>query len=165
MFNKRRKFFKKTESNRFELKKPNTKAKKIILFFEIILILVVLIGIGYGTVRFTGFSFARFLEEKAYKAAPVTPEPRLDQNIQGKAEILIEALPKEVFAFAEIQEESENELRILSTEGISASFSFEKDMGFQLNTLQNLLTKAKINKKKVKSIDLRFDKAVVIYGK
>ena len=165
MFNKRRKFFKKTESNRFELKKPNTKAKKIILFFEIILILVVLIGIGYGTVRFTGCSVARFLEEKAYKAAPVTPEPRLDQNIQGKAEILIEALPKEVFAFAEIQEESENELRILSTEGISASFSFEKDMGFQLNTLQNLLTKAKINKKKVKSIDLRFDKAVVIYGK
>ena len=165
MFNKRRKFFKKTESNRFELKKPNTKAKKIILFFEIILILVVLIGIGYGTMKFTDFSFARLLEEKVYKAAPVTPEPRPDQNVKGKAEVLIEALPKEVFAFAKIQEESENEMRILSTEGISASFSFEKDMGFQLNTLQNLLTKAKINKKKVKSIDLRFDKAVVIYGK
>lgn len=165
MFNKRKKYFKKKETNEFEIEKPNTKAKKTLLFFEIILVGLVLSGTIWGTVRFTNFSLVDFFQGSLYRVVPIAPESNLSEIKQSKAEILIESLPEEVFELKEVKEETSNELKLLSADGTTVIFSLNKDVEFQLTTLQNLLTKAKINKKKVKSIDLRYEKAVVVYGR
>lgn len=164
MLNKRKKYFNKKESNGFEIKKPNTKAKKMLLFFEIGLVVLVLSGTVWGVVSLTNFSFLNFFQENVIKVVPITPEPIIGEIKQSKSETLIAALPEEVFQLEKIKEENSNELKLLSTEDTTAIFSLNKDIEFQLTTLQNLLTKAKINKKKVKRIDLRYEKAVVVYG-
>lgn len=164
MFNKRKKYFNKKESNGFEIKKPNTKAKKTLLFFEIGLVVLVLSGTIWGVVSLTNFSFLNFFQENVIKVVPITPEPKIGEIKQSKSEALIASLPEEVFQLEKIKEETSNELKLLSTEDTTVIFSLNKDIEFQLTTLQNLLTKAKINKKKVKRIDLRYEKAVVNYG-
>ena len=164
MFNKRKRLFRKRETNRVELKKPNTRARKTLLFFEILLVLLVLIGTAFGILKLIEFSPSNFIQQHIYKLSPVTPLSKVDEVDKSRTQLIIESLPKEVFELGKVQDESLQELRLLSNQGTLAIFSLEKDADFQLTTLQNLLTKAKINKKRVKSIDLRFDKAVVVYG-
>ena len=165
MFNKRKRLFRKRETNRVELKKPNTRARKTLLFFEILLVLLVLIGTAFGILKLIELSPSNFIQQHIYKLSPVTPLSKVDEVDKSRTQLIIESLPKEVFELGKVQDESLQELRLLSNQGTLAIFSLEKDADFQLTTLQNLLTKAKINKKRVKSIDLRFDKAVVVYGK
>ncbi len=45
------------------------------------------------------------------------------------------------------------------------AFSIERDEMIQLGSLQLLLQKAKIDGREIKSVDLRFNKPIVIYGK
>ena len=92
MFNKRKKYFKKKESTELEIEKPNTKAKKTLLFFEIILVGLVLSGTIWGTVRFTNFSLVDFFQGSLYRVVPIAPESNLSEIKQSKAEILIESL-------------------------------------------------------------------------
>jgi len=92
-------------------------------------------------------------------------EPNAPAEDNDRSDQIIRNLPKEIFTFKKLEKKTDTDLVITSAQGTIASFSLTKDPDFQLTTLQNILTKAKINKKKVKSIDLRFDKAVVIYGK
>ena len=165
MFNKRKRLFRKRETNRVELKKPNTRARKTLLFFEILLVLLVLIGTAFVVLKLIEFSPSNFIQQHTYKLSSVTPLSKVDEVDKSRTQLIIESLPKEVFELGKVQDESLQELRLLSNQGTLAIFSLEKDADFQLTTLQNLLTKAKINKKRVKSIDLRFDKAVVVYGK
>ena len=164
MFNRSNRHFKRKESKVLKIKRPNTKAKKILLFFEIVLVGIVLFGTIWGVVRFTEFSFLDFFQENAKEIIPLTLEPKIGEIKQSKSDLLINSLPQEVFKLKKIKEETLNELTLISDDGTVAIFSLTKDTEFQLTTLQNLLTKAKISKKKVKIIDLRYEKAVVVYG-
>ncbi len=165
MFIKRKKLFKKRESNSVELKKPHTKAKKTLFYVEILLMFLVVAGTVFGILKLVEISPSDIIQRNINKVSPVSPIPKVEDLGKSKTQIIIEALPKEVFEIKKVQEESVGELRLLSTQGTLAIFSLDKEADSQLTTLQNLLTKAKINNRTVKSIDLRFDKAVVVYGK
>lgn len=163
MFHRRRKFLRRKENNVYELEKPNTRARKILLFFEIVLVLAVLAGIGFGVNQVLNFSPRDFISENLVKLVPIMPQTETVEKIEGEAERIIKSLPEEIFALQEEKSRTVDELSILSKQGTLAIFSLKKDVQFQLDTLQNLLTKAKINKKTIKKIDLRFDKVVVVY--
>ncbi len=165
MFKRRKKYFRKKELNNVELKKPNTKAKKILLLVEILLILMVIAGTAFSLIKFLNFSPTEYFQDNIYKVAPKSPIPIPQTRVKDKEDEIIEALPEELFTLKSIESNTQDELRIISKQGTLAIFSLGKNVDSQLSTLQSLLTKAKMNKKKVKKIDLRFDKVVIVYGK
>jgi len=59
IFNKRKKFIKKRE-NVVELKKPNTKARRVLHIVEITLIIFVVLSTIFGLARVSRFSFSDF---------------------------------------------------------------------------------------------------------
>lgn len=54
---------------------------------------------------------------------------------------------------------------LVKLNGLSLAFSLQKDIFGQLASLQLILQKAKIDGSKIETIDLRFERPVVIYGK
>jgi hypothetical protein len=165
MFKRRKKYFKKRDLNNIDLEKPNTKAKKILLLVEITLVLLVISGTAYGSVKFFNFSPIEYFQDNVYKVSPKSPIPPPQTKVKDKGDEIIEALPEDLFTFKSVEGKTKDELRIVSKQGTLAIFSLGKNVDLQLSTLQSLLTKAKINKKKVKRVDLRFDKVVIVYGK
>ncbi|MCH8821256.1 hypothetical protein IID23_01910 [Patescibacteria group bacterium] len=164
--NHKRNFKKSTfASNKVELSKPNTKVRRILLFFEIILVALVLAGTTFGLVRVFEFSPVQFFEKNLSHLVPKNPVDTSKAKPKDKQGILIESLPEEVFAFKEKKAETKDYVSLVSKQGTTAIFSLSKDLDEQLATLQNLLIKAKINNKKVEKLDLRFDKIIVVYGK
>ena len=167
IFDKRKRNFKKStfENNGLELSKPNTKLRRALLLFEIVLVVLVLAGTAYGLVKVFEFSPVQFLEENLSYLAPKNPVDTTKAKPKDKQDILIESLPNEVFEFKEKKVETKDYVSLVSKQGTTALFSLNKDLDEQLATLQNLLTKAKINNKRIKKLDLRFDKIIVVYGK
>ena len=164
--NHKRNFKKSTfASNKVELSKPNTKVRRTLLFFEIILVALVLAGTTFGLVRVFEFSPVQFFEKNLSHLVPKNPVDTSKAKPKDKQGILIESLPEEVFAFKEKKAETKDYVSLVSKQGTTAIFSLSKDLDEQLATLQNLLIKAKINNKKVEKLDLRFDKIIVVYGK
>ena len=167
IFGKYKRNFKKSTftSNKVELSKPNTKVRRTLLFFEIILVALVLAGTTFGLVRVFEFSPVQFFEKNLSHLVPKNPVDTSKAKPKDKQGILIESLPEEVFAFKEKKAETKDYVSLVSKQGTTAIFSLSKDLDEQLATLQNLLIKAKINNKKVEKLDLRFDKIIVVYGK
>ena len=56
-----------------------------------------------------------------------------------------------------------NDLIVITDPGLKLVFSLNKDLNIQLASLQLILQKAKIESKPIDSIDLRFNKPVVVY--
>ena len=164
--NRKRNFKKVALANKgVKLNKPNTKVKKTLLFFEIILVVLVLAGTSFGLVRVFEFSPRQFFEENMSRFIPKNPVDTTQIKPKDKKDILVESLTGELFAFKEKKIETKDYISLISKQGTTAIFSLNKDLDEQLATLQNLLTKAKINNRTVKKVDLRFDKIIVIYSK
>ncbi len=165
MFQNRNKFFKKRKPKVIEFEKPNTKARKILFYVEAALILLVIVGTALGLIKIFKFSPVQFVQDNFYKVTPKTPVPLGQVEVKDKANQIIELLPDDLFTFKAVQSRTEEELWVISNQGTLVIFSLNKHAEFQLTTLQNLLTKAKINKKKVEKIDFRFEKVIVVYAK
>lgn len=58
-----------------------------------------------------------------------------------------------------------NDLIVTTSEGLKLVFSLNKDLNIQLASLQLILQKAKIESRAIDSVDLRFNKPVVVYQK
>src|SRR3989344_7762773 len=161
MFKKNRRLFKKGNlpDKLFKPAKPNTKIKTVLRVVEIILVLLVIAG-TIGLVNVNSGRFLNFLEKR--KSA-LFPRVQIVSPIKeaGFQEKLIRSLPKGIFDPVKTTETKEGNLQVTSKQSITAIFSKEKDIAFQVSTLQTILIKAKIDKKKVKTIDFRFEKVVV----
>jgi len=164
IFNKRKKFIKKRE-NVVELKKPNTKARRILRIVEITLIIFVVLSTIFGLVSISRLSPLDFWDEHFSRISPKILEPNAPAIRNDRSDQIIRNLPKEIFTFKAVEKKTDTDLVITSQQGTIASFSLTKNLDFQLTTLQNILTKAKINKRKVGKVDLRFDKVAVVYKK
>lgn len=162
---KRRKFFQRNQVKKIEFEKPNTQGRRKVLVLEIALILLVLGGTAFGLIRVLEFSPEKFLQDTLDNFAP-RPQVVVERKAEeDKAFLIIDSLPKELFTLDKETARSSEHLVLVSKQGTTAVFSLTKNIESQLNTLQNLLTAAKINKRKVKKVDFRFEKLVVTYGK
>ena len=164
IFNKRKKFIKKRE-NVVDLKKPNLKARRTLRIVEIALILFVVLSTIFGLVRISRFSPSDFWNEHFSVVSPKILEPNAPAEDNDRSDQIIRNLPKGVFTFKKLEKKTDTDLVITSQQGTTALFSLMKDPDFQLTTLQNILTKAKINKRNVDKVDLRFDKVAVVFKK
>ena len=164
IFNKRKKFIKKKE-NVVDLKKPNLKARRVLRIVEITLILFVVLSTIFGLVRISRFSPSDFWDERFSKISPKILEPNALAEKNDRSDQIIRNLPKELFTFKKLEKKTDTDLVVTSQQGTTALFSLTKNLDFQLTTLQNILTKAKINKRKVAKVDLRFDKVAVVFKK
>ncbi|MEX0616545.1 MAG: hypothetical protein WD231_01870 [Candidatus Woykebacteria bacterium] len=165
MLNRRKKFLKRGAPRFVQIEKPHTKARNKLIFVEVLLVLVVLVGIAYGVVRVTKVSLPNIIHNAFSDVIPKSPIANRKEVVESKATQIIKSLPAGLFSLKKELSRTDDKLVISSKEGVTAVFSLKKDAASQLTTLQNLLTKAKINKRKIEKIDFRFDKLVVVYKK
>ena len=99
------------------------------------------------------------------KISPKILEPNAPAKKNDRSDQIIRNLPKGLFTFKKLEKKTDTDLVVTSQQGTTALFSLTKNLDFQLTTLQNILTKAKINKRKVTKVDLRFAKVAVVFKK
>lgn len=78
---------------------------------------------------------------------------------------LIKNLAKTDFTSAQIRFVESTVIVVYSQAEASAIFSTQRDLDSQVDSLQSVLSKAKIDPSKIEKIDLRFDNPVVSYKK
>lgn len=72
-------------------------------------------------------------------------------------------LQKSDFIPTNIRMTEDNSIAVYSNQEFVVTFSTQKDVAGQIDSLQAILAKAKINASKISKIDLRFDKPVIVY--
>ena len=75
---------------------------------------------------------------------------------------IVQFLTKSDFTLQNIRFTEGNDIAIYDTKGTVALFSSTKEASSQVDSLQSILSKAKINELKIAKIDLRFDKPVIV---
>jgi len=75
---------------------------------------------------------------------------------------IVQFLTKSDFTLQNIRFTEGNDIAIYDTRGTVALFSPTKEASSQVDSLQSILSKAKINELKIAKIDLRFDKPVIV---
>lgn len=96
-----------------------------------------------------------------------------DQNTQAVGKIIDKkvlyalnvaaSLLKSDFVPQNIRILDPGDIAVYGNYGIVAIFSFSKDANWQLDSLQSVLARSKIDPTKIAKIDLRFDNPVIIY--
>ena len=86
-----------------------------------------------------------------------------DQNIKYAAALAGELAASD-FQVASIRILDNQTIGIYNIQGTVAIFSLKKDAQSQLNSLQQVLAKSRIDATKIQKIDLRFDKPVVAFN-
>lgn len=85
-----------------------------------------------------------------------------DERIKKAIDILL-AFQLNLWEAGEIRLSSERYLEIKLKDNLEIIFSLQKETQIQLDSLQLIFSRAKIEGRKIKKIDLRFDKPVVSY--
>jgi hypothetical protein len=146
----------------FTTEKTHARKKRLRLIAELSVVALVIIGTGL-----TIFSLESFSYEKAFSRAkellrlqrdeaPVSVGLTFEEKIRNE-------IDKKILNIASIEKTSEKNFKIKTAEKVTVFISTDKDLEFQSGTLQRLLSKAKIEKKRVSVVDFRFDKLVVRY--
>lgn len=126
---------------------------------------------SYLVVDDTGYIFTK--TEATDSAIIFTPEGDLKLGLQlnfdkfSKIAVIIDKLNELRFDTAYINPAIKiaDGYCLVKLNGFSLAFSLQKDIFGQLASLQLILQKAKIDGNKIETIDLRFERPVVIYGK
>jgi hypothetical protein len=151
------KLFETPKSNR----KKRLKKKAVIYFFMSLALVVVGVGVwNYFRLSLPNYDLA-LGEKNLISPLPVDSEaePRKEKSLKDK---IVEQLNPDLFLPKEFKEIEEG-IEIVSTEDIHVVFSLTKEVTEQVTSLQAVLSRAKIDGKKIKRVDFRFDKLVVEY--
>ena len=94
----------------------------------------------------------------------LSKEPKIGEKIVGIdfAINLLLKLKDESFEVTEAEMVNSSNINVYLKEGPQIKFSSDKDLSWQVSSLQLILTQAKIEGENLKLVDLRYDKPVVI---
>ena len=94
----------------------------------------------------------------------LSKEPKIGEKIVGIdfAINLLSKLKEESFEVTEAEMVNSSNINVYLKEGSQIKFSSDKDLSWQVSSLQLILTQAKIEGENLKLVDLRYDKPVVI---
>lgn len=146
----------------FKTKKVNRRKTRLLNWIIVLLLLFVLIGttapfiakISITAVRVWDNVRSNLAFGKKVVLEPVAPSFK----DQIKA-----ALDPAVFEIKSFKDLDDYSVEASSSSGVTAIFSNQVDVSSQVSSLQTLLVKSRIEAKKIKKIDLRFNKTVVEY--
>ncbi len=158
---RRRKFSAKRKNLVFD--KPNTKIRRILFFVEVALVILVVLGVGWSLGRVFKFS-PDFFGDSLGSVFPKGASSLTPTKTNDKTQQILNNLPTGLFTLKNVKRRTADYLVVVSKQKTTVVFSLNKNINFQLTTLQNILTKAKINRRGVSRVDLRFDKIVVVYN-
>lgn len=98
---------------------------------------------------------------------PQGVERNVDQKIKDASILfalkLVRSLQKSDFIPANVRITEQGDIAIYSSQEAIALFTLERSVDLQVDSLQSVIAKAKIDPSKIAKIDLRFDKPVLIY--
>jgi hypothetical protein len=146
----------------FRINKANRRKTKLFHVLVFLLLGFVLIGTASPFVARLSVKLTQVVEtirgnlafEKKEAIEPLAPSFR--NQIKEKVD-------PAVFEIKEFKEIDDYSLEAVDSRGVSAIFGNQTDLQNQVSSLQTLLVKSRIEAKKVKKIDLRFNKTVVEY--
>lgn len=96
------------------------------------------------------------------KEPDLTPGQKLEEEIILQALKILKEAALRLLEPKVIRLVSQHQVDMWCRGGIKVLFSLEKDLQAQLDSLQFILNRAKIDGKKLKQVDLRFDKPVIL---
>jgi len=141
--------------------KTHASIKRTLFLIEISILVLVFIGTIFYFFRPSEISFEKMLvkakeivslKKQKEEQKGATLEEKLRREIDGK-----------ILSIISIDKQTDGYVVIRSKEGVEVIISEDKDLDFQVRTLQNLLSKAKIEKRILLLVDFRFEKLVVRY--
>ncbi|HEX7456016.1 MAG TPA: hypothetical protein VF303_00930 [Candidatus Nanoarchaeia archaeon] len=155
--------FKKQPKKVFVAERVHKKTARVRVAIELLLVVVVIIGTSFSLVRWNKVSWQGMFEK--LKEVVSLKKPVLNTSREATFEERIkETIDEKILNITSLEETSEGNFQIKSSEGVVVIISKDKNLESQSRTLQTLLTKAKIEKKTVSHVDFRFDKLVVRYS-
>ena len=141
----------------FTSEKKVTKRNFILRILEILIVIVILMGIVFtyaskeGFIVFLGSALKEIVSPKIpVSSEEKTPKEKILSSISANLSL------KEI-------RDNQTSLEIITLEDTKIIFSTEKDISNQINSLQTISEQAKIEGKKIKKIDLRYDKIIIEY--
>lgn len=160
-------FQQKDKSNKavpiFQVEKKHGQRNRLLRFFEVLVIFLVVIGTIVWVLAANKFSFGDFVADIADKIRPKTSTSAPTRQLSKEEQIRQLVSKNSLFEIVSTTKTAEGDFEVLAKDGLIVVFSGIKDLEQQLSTLQTLLTKAKIDNKSLKKVDFRFDKTVVVY--
>lgn len=144
--------------------KIHTKKRKWRLAIEVIFIVVISIGSLFTLLRFNDISIDQIIENIG-KSLRLQRQPSLVSEGVPIEERIRQLIDKKVLNIVSIEKSDKGFITIWSKERIKVILSSDSDLEVQAKTLQNVLSKAKIEGKSVSLVDFRFEKLVVRYNR
>lgn len=139
----------------------HSRTRSIRLTIEILILVLVLTGTIFSLLAPSNFSPHQGLENlKGLVSLKKQNLETKSPSFEERAKVLID---KKLFDIASSEKSADDFLTIQSKEGLVVILSNQKDLEFQVRTLQTLLSKAKIEGKAVALVDFRFGNLVVRY--
>jgi hypothetical protein len=147
-----------------QFRSPQKNQQRNLIFnsFVILLLLIVLVGVLsppiLRVVSWTQTAYSNFKSNIALrKVAAVNPiAPNIKDIIEARAD-------KSIFEPKNYQDIDPYTLQVTDRTGLIVFFGKDGDINGQLSSLQSLLTKSRIESKRLVRVDLRFNKIAVEY--
>lgn len=155
--------FKKTRAFVFSVPKEHKKTRRLIFTIEVVVILLLFIGTA---VTFLGPDF--FSPETLWnnvREKIVLKTPQENKEIATFEDSIRKLIDKKLLHIITIKRSDKEFYTVKSKEGIDVIIDEKKDLESQVRTLQTVLSKAKIEKKRINLVDFRFEKLVVRYNR
>ncbi len=144
----------------FVPEKKHNKKRKTLLIVEISLLVLVLLGTTAFFLKESGFSFSS-LGSRLSKAFSLQSPPA-KKTSSTFTQTAKDEIDKKILNIVDISV-GEGFVDIKTKEGVEIFLDVKKDLDDQVETLQTLLSKAKIDKREIVFVDFRFEKLVVQY--
>lgn len=154
--------FRKAQTKVFTPSKEHKKTRRTILFIEVLVVILIVIGTLAIFLRPQDLSWDRFIRDLERRVVLKNPETEIqNESFEEKIKALIDG---KLLHIKSIKKSSQGFYTIESKEQTKVIIDEKKDLDDQVRTLQTVLSKAKIEKKRTILIDFRFEKLVVRFG-
>lgn len=139
----------------FSPERKNRK-KQFIRRLVTILLLVIILVLSY-------LIFKKYLKDQIFTNLKAQFETKAVVNKDNFATRVVANIDPSYFRVFEANLDERGDAIVKSEDNLVALFSKDKDISSQVYSLQTVVLQARINAKKLKKIDLRFDKIYVEY--
>ena len=146
----------------FRSQKANRRKTVFFNLFVLLLLLFVALGTLSPLIVSTSVKALQIVENLKSNLAFEKKETAQQLALSFKDQIK-EMVDPSVFEIKDFKEIDAYSLEVIDRNGVSAIFGSQTPLERQVSSLQTLLVKSRIEAKKVKKIDLRFNKTVVEY--
>lgn len=153
--------FRKAETKIFTPTKEHKKTKRYILIIEILVVILIVIGTLVIFLRPQDLSWNNIISDLERMASLKNPDTEI-KSVSFEERLLL-LVDGNLLHTISIKKSSQGYYTIESKEKIKVIIDENKVLEDQVRTLQTVLSKAKIEKKKAILIDFRFEKLVVRY--